>query len=161
MKLAHVTLVLTAVLFSFIFLSSCNNDSASKANDNTSPPATASSSIDGAWELVWAKYNGEVADPANNRLFKMFHDGIFSLIATDSSGKISFAGYGKFELDGNTYHETFMYNDNPAYVGGSDWQEYKLIGDTLYMKGFNKVLINGKDSTANFPEIEEKRVRIK
>lgn len=161
MKLVFVTSVLTAFLCSFIFLSSCNDDSALKANNNNTLTAdTASASIDGAWKLVWSKYNGEVANPVDNRQFKMFHDGVFSLIATDSSGKISFAGYGKFELDAHTYHETFLYNNNPNYVGAIDWQEYELNDDTLYMKGFIKVLIDGKDSTANFPKFEEKRVRI-
>lgn len=51
----------------------------------------------------------------------MFHDGMFSMIATDGNGKITYAGYGKFELDGSSYKETFWYNTNPDHVGGIDW----------------------------------------
>jgi hypothetical protein len=91
----------------------------------------------------------------------MFNHGIFSLFATDSSGKILFAGYGKYELDGNSYKETFIYHDNPEYTGAMDWQQYELKGDTLYFKGFDKVIVGGKEVTSDFPKIAERRVKVK
>ncbi len=66
-----------------------------------------------------------------------------------------------YEMDVNTYKETFLYHNNPEYTGGMDWQEYGLKGDTLYAKGFTKVIVGGKEVTADFPKIEEKRVRAK
>ena len=118
------------------------------------------SSVDGAWELVWAKYNDKLADITKQPQFKMFSNGVFSLIARDSTGKISFAGYGKFEIKGKNYNETFMYHNNPEYIGAMDWQDIEVRGDTLYAKGFSRVVIGGREVT-DFPKIEEKRVRVK
>jgi hypothetical protein len=146
-----------------IFFSACDNSSATEnKNENTPTTDTVAkmSSLDGAWELVWAKYNDTLADVSKAPLFKMFHDGIFSLIARDSSGKITFAGYGNYEVNGNVYKETFTYHNTAEYVGGMDWQKYELKGDTLYFRGFDKVVIGGKEEK-DFPKIEEKRVRIK
>ena len=151
------------ITFFFICFIAWANSSTPEDKKETIQPETNTkvTSIDGAWELVWAKYNDTIAIPANNRQFKMFANGFFSLLAQDSSGKISYAGYGKFELQGTSYRETFLYHNNPDYIGGVDWQECELKGDTLYTKGFTKVLVGGKEVTADFPKIEEKRVRIK
>ena len=107
------------------------------------------------------KYNDTVRVINKWAEFKHFSNGFFSMIAMDPSGKLSFCGYGKFELDSNVYKETVIYHDNPEYIGGMDWQEWELKGDTLYFKGFNKVIVGGKDVTADFGKIEQKRVRAK
>ena len=78
----------------------------------------------------------------------------------DSSGKISYAGYGKIDLHGTAYKETFLYHSNPDYRGAIDWQECELKGDTLYTKGFTKVVVGGKGVTADFPKIENKNKMI-
>jgi hypothetical protein len=118
-----------------------------------------SSPIDGAWKLVWAKSNGTLVDVSKNQQIKFFADGCFSLLASDADGEIDYAGYGTFELQQTSYNETFLYHNNPEYVGAMDWQEVELKGDTLYAKGFKKVIIKGKE-TNDFPAIEEKRVRM-
>ena len=41
------------------------------------------------------------------------------------------------------------------------WQNYELNGDTLYFKGFSKVIVGGKDVTKGWLMIEEKRVKAK
>ena len=147
-----------SILLVLIFSLSCNDSPVGASKEESAVKDT--SSLEGGWELVSAKYNDTIADVIKNPQFKMFHGGIFSLIARDSSGKISFAGFGKYEFDGKAYKETFLYHDNPEYVGAMDWQEYTLNGDTLYCKGFNKVIVGGKEQSG-FPKIEEKRVRIK
>jgi hypothetical protein len=129
--------------------------------ENTMQSKISASPIDGAWEIVWAKYDGKLQNPANSSQFKMFSNGIFSIIIKGSSGKLHGAGYGRYELDGKVYKETFIYSDTLRYTPVTDWQEYELKGDTLYMQRFTKVMINSKDETASFPKLYEKRVRVK
>ncbi len=157
------SMLFTSVMCIFLFISvSCNNTTSDVEKQGASESSkNAATPIDGAWEIVWAKANDTLQNPSSPHQFKMFNNGIFSIIAKDSAGNISYAGYGKYELDGNIYKETFIYSDDPKYIGATDWQEYELKGDTLYTKCFNKVIIGGKDVTAEFPKIEEKRVRVK
>jgi hypothetical protein len=126
------------------------------------PDAVITSPIDGEWELVWSKSNGEVTSPGKPTQFKMFHNGFFSLIMQDSAGNWTTAGAGTFEIKGNTYKETFKYVSVPGLVGYSNWQEFELKGDTLYKKLFRKVTdASGKEVTDWPNDIEEKRVRAK
>jgi len=129
----------------------------------TNRPGTAiTSPIDGEWELVWSKSNGKVNSPGKPIQFKMFHNGFFSLIMQDSAGNWNIAGAGTFETKGNTYKETFNYVTAADLVGYSNWQEFEIKGDTLYMKLFKKVTdASGKEINDWPKDIEEKRVRAK
>ena len=118
-------------------------------------------SVEGAWQLVWAEYDDQPADMSNYYLFKTFNNGVFSLIAYDSTKKIAFAGYGKYEFEGDTYHETFIYHNEPNYVGAEAWQDLVVKGDTLYFNGFKKVVVGGKDVTTGSRKAREKLVRVK
>ena len=152
-----------AILLSLLFgCANSDSNTIKTEKENDSNNSTKSTSIDGAWELVWAKHNDTIQDISKMPMFKMFYDGVFSLIARDSTGKINFAGFGDYELSGNnTYKETFRYHTNAAYTGAMDWQDYELNGDTLYFKGFGKVVVGGKDVSKGWLRIEEKRVRVK
>lgn len=146
--------LLTALLFiiSATAVVSCNQNE--KKAENLPTSTSPVSPIEGAWEVVSA--DGKITQ------FKMWHEGFFSLIMQDSSGKWSVAGAGSYSVDGNTYKETFHYCSVPEFVGASDWQTYELKGDTLYFKGFNKVVYaDGSDKTSQFGKFEEKRVRAK
>ena len=126
------------------------------------PNAVITSPIDGEWELVWSKSNGKVNSPGKPTQFKMFHNGFFSLIMQDSAGNWNIAGAGTFETKGNTYNEKFNYVSVPELVGYTNWQEFELKGDTLYMKLFKKVTdASGKEVNDWPKDIEEKRVRAK
>lgn len=122
---------------------------------------TSMQSVEGAWQLVWGEYDNQLADMRNHYLFKTFNDGIFSLIAHDSTKKINFAGYGKYDFKDGIYHETFIYHNNPKYVGGEDWQNLIVLGDTMYLNGFNKIMVEGKDVTAGWTKVKEKLIRVK
>lgn len=130
---------------------SCNQNEKTKGD----PTSTSSASLlNGAWETVLP--DGKITE------FKMYHDGHFSYIMQDSSGNWSIAGAGSYTIDGNSYKETNRYSSVPAYVGASDWQSFELKGDTLYFKGFNKILTaDGKDVTKLFGKFESKRIRAK
>jgi len=131
---------------------SCNQDG--KKTDSQPVSTSSVSPIDGSWKTV--STDGKITQ------FKMWHDGFFSLIMQDSLGKWSIAGAGSYSLDGNSYKETFHYCSVPEYVGASDWQTYELKGDTLYFKGFDKVVYaDGSDKTNQFDKFEEKRVKAK
>ena len=143
----------------FISLVSCNETSDEKANptaDQTAAPTT--SSVEGSWKLVWASYNDTVADMSNHILVKSFVDGAFSLFCHDSTGKIKYAGYGTYEFQDKTYNETFLYHNNREFVGAKDWQNLEVKGDTMYMNGFSKVIIGGKE-VADHVKAQEKLVR--
>ena len=146
------SLITTLFLIGATSIVSCNDD----AKKVESQPVAASplSPLEGSWELI--------SQDGKTTQFKMFHDGFFSLIMQDSLGKWTISGAGKFSLDGNVYKETFRYCSIPDYVGATDWQEYELKGDTLYFKGFTKVIYaDGSDKTAQHSKFEEKRVKAK
>ncbi len=153
--------MLLALLLNFCFVS-CNQNNEKKENQN-SPETfnTSAQSVEGGWSLVWANYNDTLIDTRNYFLFKTFSNGIFSLFAYDSTKKINFAGYGKYEFDGETLHETFIYHNTPEYVGGENWQNLDVRGDTMYMNGFKKVIIGGKELMTDFSKIKEKLVKVK
>jgi hypothetical protein len=152
----------TIIVCSF-FVAGCEASNASNENKTVAAQITASpkSDIEGAWELVWSRANGKIDNPGKPMQLKIFCNGFFCyLMQNSSTGKWNEGGGGTYETDGNTYKEIHKYNANPEYVGFTDWQEFKIQGDTLYMTLFTKAL-NGKgeDVTSQWPRIEEKRVR--
>jgi hypothetical protein len=141
MKLIFLTLVV-------ITLISCDD----KQPEGHAASRSSVSPLEGSWKMIAA--DGKVTQ------FKMWHDGFFSLIMQDSVGKWSISGAGTYSLDGNTYKEKFQYCSIPEFVGATDWQTYELKGDTLYFKGFDKVVYaDGSDKTSQFGKFDEKRVR--
>jgi hypothetical protein len=153
-------LVLSGI--AMLILSCTDTTTMDEKQATTTEKASSTTSIEGTWELVWEDVGGKVRDNGKSSQFKMFHDGFFSLIAFDSTGKWSWAGAGTYSLDGNIYKETFKYSSVPEYIGANDWQEYELKGDTLITKGFTKVVFaDGKDKTSDYPKFVEKRVRAK
>lgn len=154
----------TTVTILLLMLCICSTSCNSEKTNEESKTATAGDvskkpdPLNGAWQTASLTLNGKLS---TDKQVKFFNDGAFILISTDTAGKISFAGYGKYELEGNSYQEAFLYHDDPSYIGGQDWQNYEMKGDTLIMTGFAKVIIGGKEVTGDFPKIVEKRVRYK
>lgn len=156
----RVALLCPVVIAMMIAGTGCEDDTKVSAAEQDPPTAFSLSPIDGAWELVWSSDADHTDDKGKISQFKMFKDGFFSLIMQDSLGEWSVAGAGTFSVRGKTYEENFRYATVPEYVGTTDWQEYELKGDTLYFKGFTRVLFaNGEDNTSSFPAFLEKRVR--
>jgi len=118
---------------------------------NEKKPTT---SIDGSWIMV-------PGSDGKTTQFKMFHDGFFSLLMKDKNDKWIGAA-GTYSIDGNVYKETFDYSTVPEYVGVTDWQEFEIVRDTLFFRGFKKVVYpDGSDKTNNFDKFYEKRIRAK
>lgn len=155
-----VTFMLFAFLLGISVLSCNQNTEKGESQSSTQTTNTPVNPVEGAWKLVWAQYNDTLADMSNHVLVKMFADGAFSLFAHDSSGKMKYTGYGKYEFEGNRYLETFIYHNSKQNWGGKDWQNLEVKGDTMYMNGFTKMIIGGKEVT-DYPKIREKLIRVK
>jgi hypothetical protein len=96
----------------------------------------------------------------------MFHDGYFSFIMYDTSGKFSIAGAGPYEINGNMYKEILAFGSgDTSYINANDWQKWEMKGDTLIFYGFEKAeMPDGKDVTNDWNangKFIEKRVRVK
>lgn len=165
MQTKSLPLILVSSFVVCLFILPCCAGNASDQNETVKQENAfkSKSDIEGAWELVWSKTNGKVDNLQKPLQLKLFVDGYFCLIMKDSTGKWSLASGGTYETDGNVYKETHLYPKQPEWaewVGTTDWQEYELRGDTLYKKLFTKIVTSkGEDITAQYPRIEEKRVR--
>ena len=158
-KISSMLLVLLLLNLCFF---SCNQNNEKKESQNSPQTInTSAQSVEGGWSLVWASYNDTLPDITNYILFKTFSNGIFSLFAYDSTKKINFAGYGKYEFQGGTLHETFIYHNNPEIIGGENWQNIEIKGDTMYVNGWKKVTISGKELAQDFSKIKEKLIKVK
>ena len=117
----------------------------------------------GSWVLVENWVNGQRINPQRHpQQFKIFHDGFFSYLMYKPDGSFYNAGAGTYSTEGNQYKETCLYYSDPIYIGSSDWQEWKMEGDTLYFYGFRKAIDKtGKDVTQEWGKNKfvEKRVR--
>ena len=60
----------------------------------------------------------------------------------------------------NTSCNNSINHTNSVYTGAMDWQKYELNGNTLYFKGFDKVVVGEKDVSKEWLKIEEKRFRV-
>ena len=146
-------------LVNLIALLGCNNQS-KEASQTAEKKAF--SPIEGNWELVSDEQGGKKI--TTKKQFKVFNEGRFSFIMFDATGNFNGAGAGSYEVNGNTYKETFKYYSDTKFNGSSDWQEWKMEGDTLVFYGFKKVLMaDGKDVTNEWGHntFVEKRVRAK
>ena len=144
---------------------SCADKTGSAQKEISDNRKEATSPIEGNWILVSRIENGELITPKRSpQQLKMFQDVYFSFVMYDTVGSFYLAGAGPYELDGNTYKETFHYCSDTIYNNAKDWQQWELKGDTLYFYGFKKVeLANGKDITdvVGRNRFVEKRVRLR
>ena len=159
------TQCMLAIFFSiFLLCFSCasNDDNESRKETTALTPANDRNELEGAWELIWSKTSGVEDKNQMPKQMKLFIDGFFCLIMQDSAGKWNIASAGTYETNGKEYKETHRYVTLPEWVGMTDWQEFEIKGDTLYKKLFTKIINSkGEDVTAQYPKIEEKRVRAK
>lgn len=148
-------------LVCLIALSACNNKPKESSQTNEIKDY---SPIEGSWELI----SSEALEAGGEKSiikeqFKVFNDGYFSIVMFDSTGAFHGAGGGSYEVNDNTYKETFKHYSDRKYDGYSDWQEWKMEGDTLIFEGFKKsIMPNGKDVTNKPSEMfTQKWARIK
>jgi hypothetical protein len=145
-------------------LLACMHQAVNREITSNQSPKKPYSPIEGNWEMVSNEKWGQKIDPKRPQQIKIFNDGYFCFMMYDSLGKFYASGAGSYEINGNMYKETFDYYSNTKYVGSSDWQEWKMTGDTLIFYGFKKAIMpDGSDVTNEWgrDKFIEKRVRVK
>ena len=137
----------------------------SQTEKTTSQVNGKESPLEGSWELVENRVDGNVVKPMRPQQFKMFHDGFFSFMHLNPDGSFHGSGAGTYSLDGNQYKETFRYYNDTTWIGYADQQTWELRGDTLIFSGFKNVFDRtGKKlppDTWGGDKFVEKRVRAK
>ena len=128
-KLITILTVSNLIACSLIFLPSFRNEINLKAK---------ASSIEGCWRLVQDIKLGKKV-PKLQLQFKSFNDGIYTIYMTNPDGTFHGAGAGTYKIDGNKFVETFNYYSDSTWVNYADEQEWKIVGDTLIVRGFKKV----------------------
>ena len=119
------------------------------------------SGINGAWQRVYY-YNGKTLTSGEPKEFALVHDGFFSSIGQDSTGRWTNTYAGAFEISGNIMKNKLLYSSHSDRIGSINWTEYELKGDTLIMNWSKKVITaSGQDITARVPKAKSKFIRMK
>ncbi len=151
-KFSHQLLAL--LLFFSLVNEAVAQSAKSKTGNNTN-------ALNGAWLRVYY-YNGKTTTSGEPKEFALVHDGFFSSIGQDSTGRWSNTHGGIFEISGNTMKNKLLYSSHKDQLGSTNWTEYELKGDTLIMKWFKKVVTaNGQDITARMPKAKSKFIKMK
>ncbi len=97
------------------------------------------SSLNGCWKRIGVITDGKPeADPLAQ--LRMFSGGFYTIIGQDTAHNWARTFAGIYEIENNLYKETCQYSSAPTLIGITHWQEIKLIGDTLNLKFFNKMI---------------------
>jgi hypothetical protein len=117
--------------------------------------------LNGAWQRVYS-YNGKATTSGEPKEFALVHDGFFSSIGQDSTGRWKNTHGGIYEISGNIMKTKLLYASSINQMGSINWVEYEVKGDTLIMNWFKKVIdASGKDITARMPKAKSKFIRMK
>lgn len=134
MKQYHLGLILVGLL-SFLSLVAAEAQSS-----NGKPKAESTQALlNGSWKRIAVIQDGkpETAPLAQVRLF---HDGFYTYIGQDTAHNWTRTFGGTYEIAGNTYIETTRYCFSPTSVGITHWQSFKIKGDTLSFRLFEKMI---------------------
>jgi len=103
---------------------------------------TGSAVLNGAWRNV------------DNKGFAVIHDGYFNAVGQDSTGKWNSVHAGTFTINNdNTITFKAVYSSYPEHMGSLNTAEYTMIGDTLKIRHFKKLVdAQGNDITAQMPK---------
>ncbi len=125
---------------------------------------TSTGSIRGTWALIHGEYGGNVRQPDGEIFqYKIFDDTHFSLNMRDGqTGKWDRSAIGKYNLEGDTYTETFLQSSDERFTGGTAKWKYRVEGDTLHMEGPLEIMDkDGKPAYQNMLNtMKEVRVRV-
>ena len=110
-------------------------------NKTKSAPKSELSSLNGCWKRIAVITNGK---PEANPLeqIRLFKEGFYTYIGQDSTHKWTRTFGGIYDISNNIYKETSRYCYIPSSVGITHWQEFKIWGDTVSFKLFNKTKWN-------------------
>jgi len=146
------------LLASLLLFSVVNAAVAQSAKSKTGNNANA---LNGAWQRVYY-YNGKTTTSGEPKEFALVHDGFFSSIGQDSTGRWNNTHGGIYEVTGNIMKNKLLYSSHISQMGSINWVEYELKGDTLVMNWFKKMInASGQDITARMPKAKSKFIRMK
>ena len=130
------------ILFSFLLfitLISFSGVAEGQSSKIKSVSNTSVSSLNGCWKRISVIVNGK---PEANPLeqIRLFNDGFYTYIGEDSAHSWTRTFGGIYEVSNNMFKETTRYCTFPTVVGLTHWQEFKITGDTVSFKLFNKMI---------------------
>lgn len=110
---------------------------------STSPRGTSTMPLDGAWEMVSARYtaaNGTVSEFSSNELraLKTIGNSRFTFITVRADGSFVRAGGGSCAIAGSTYTERVDYASVESMRGKTYVFDWKLVGDTWSHSGMTQ-----------------------
>lgn len=142
----------------FLFLAFINEAVAQSSRSKT---GSYPSALNGAWQRVYYN-NGKATTSGEPKEFALVHEGFFSSIGQDSTGRWNNTHGGTFEISGNLMKNKLLYTSHIDRIGSANWVEYELKGDTLIMNWSKKVITaSGQDITARMPKAKSKFIRMK
>jgi len=134
MKQYHLSLMLAGLL------SIVASVAVEAQNSNRKPMSESTQALlNGSWKRIAVIQDGK-PEAAPLEQIRLFHDGFYTYIGQDSAHNWTRTFGGTYELSGNTYKEMMRYCYLPAIVGNTHWQSFKIKGDTLRIKLFEKMM---------------------
>ncbi|MDQ3845519.1 MAG: hypothetical protein M3342_16150 [Bacteroidota bacterium] len=133
------------LLIALIFLSVCSNAQ--------SAPSSKKTTTQGTNKNAAAFFNGAFRSD-DNKGFTVMHDGYFSAIAQDSTGRWAATHAGTYTVnDNNTITFKALYSSYPDHIGSLNTAEYTINGETLKLRHFKKLVdAQGRDITDQMPK---------
>lgn len=158
MKPRYFILLLLTPLFG------CQQQGATDAPGSGTEQTT--SPLEGAWELVYAKYGLpddpiEIKRPEEPIQLKIFADGHYAHVMQQPDGSFLGASAGTYVVEGNRYTETTHWSSTPENVGSVTTFVFRVEGDSLHMSGPVEMVDSSGKQVEEFPRMEEVRRRAK
>ena len=149
-KIVSILCTLVVIIFLLVNIAAAQSSKRSTGSN---------AAINGAWQRAYY-YSGKTTTTSEPKEFVLVYDGFFSSIGQDSSGRWANTYAGSFEISGNIMKSHLLYSSHAERVGSTQWIEFELVGDTLDMKWFKKLITpQGQDITAQMPRVESKYIR--
>lgn len=125
---------------------------------------TDSTSLEGAWELVYAKYGLpddpiEIEQPDDPIQLKIFSDGHYAHVMQNQDGSFLSASAGTYVVEGDHYTETTYWSSNPESIGSVTTFTFQIDGDSLFMSGPVEIIDANGEKVEEFKKMEEIRRR--
>lgn len=152
-------------LFLLALLSGCHVEQDIQSQSNA-PDSTMKEPLEGAWELVYAKYGLpdepiEIEQPDDPIQLKIFSDGHYAHVMQNQDGSFLSASAGTYVVEGDHYTETTYWSSTPENIGSITTFTFRIDGDSLFMSGPVEIVDANGEKVEEFQQMEEIRRRAK
>jgi hypothetical protein len=119
----------------------------------------------GAWEVVYGQYGlpdapVELSQPDKPVQLKLFTSGRFAYVRHSVDGSFQAASAGSYSVTGDRYTETTDWSSVPAAIGTRVTFAFRVVGDTVCMKGPLEVLDGQGKKLQGFKQMKEVMRRV-